>query len=103
MALEIRRTFEHLTTKYFGVDESTWSDFEYNGRRSDGIISTNVIYPLTTVILYCVSIPLLQLFMKNRKPFNLKWILLIHNLALSLISTYLTIFYVSTVISYSST
>ena len=100
---QLRKLMEDYTTKYFGVDPSTWTDFEYNKTTTNPntIISTDITIPLCAVTLYCISLPLLQIFMKNRKAPNVKYILFIHNIFLSLMSLYLTLFMTSTVLSYT--
>ena len=101
---QLRKLMENYTTKVFGVSPSTWTDFEYHGETEEPntLISTNISIPLSVVTLYCVGIPLLQLFMRSRKVPNnmIKPILFLHNIALSLLSLYLTLFMGSTVLSY---
>lgn len=102
---QLRQTMEHYTEKVFGVSPSTWTDFEYHAEStntSNTLISTNIVIPLVVVTLYCIGIPLLQLFMRNREPLNVRPILFIHNIILSLLSLYLTLFMGSTVLSYGS-
>merc|ERR1712154_556871 len=49
-----------------------------------------------------IGIPLLQRFMQDKKSPNLKWILIFHNLFLSVSSFFMAIFLLSTVLSFLS-
>ena len=80
-----------------GVSRSTFTDFEFHVGQTP---LSDLAFPLTTVVIYCIGIPLLQRFMKNRKSPPLKLILIIHNIFLSLISGFLLIFLLSTLWSF---
>ena len=56
--------------------------------------------PLMTVLLYCICIPLLQYFMKNKKSANIKYILIVHNLFLSLISAFVAFVLIATILEF---
>jgi len=96
----IERRMVSFLTDFIGLDKSLFTDFEFHVGKT---ALSSLHYPLCTVFLYCVTIPLLQNFMKNRPAFSLKWPLVIHNLLLSFSSAFLGILMIAKVInSYQS-
>ena len=79
------------------IDESTFTDFEFHVGHTP---MTRIEYPLIVIACYCIGIPLLQRFMKNRESPPLKFILILHNLFLSVISGLLLLFLCCTLWSF---
>jgi fatty acid elongase 3 len=67
----------------FGYDETWINNFEFKVGETAG---SHIQFPVLAIIMYCAGIPLLQRFMQNRKDPPLKWILVVHNLFLSVMS-----------------
>ena len=94
----LRGEIEHFLITKLGVNEYYFTDFEF----VVGVTPlSSIYYPLCTVLIYCIGVPLLQDYMINRKSPSLKYILIFHNLFLSLISLFMSIFLFSTILSYS--
>eukprot|EP01084_Bolivina_argentea_P240691 404261_1 len=94
---QLRKQFEFFLTHKVGIDEDYFTDFEF---RVGTTPLSNVYWPFLTILLYCIVIPSLQRFMKDRKPVQgLKWPLVIHNTFLSSISCFLCIFLLATTLS----
>merc|ERR1719361_945868 len=80
-----------------GIDESTFTTFEFHVGHTP---LSSIKFPLTTVATYCIGIPLLQRFMKNRESPPLKLLLIVHNVFLSIISGLLLFFLCATLWSF---
>lgn len=79
-----------------GLDESIFDTFEFQ----PGVTPISSIYfPLITVLVYCVGIPSLQYFMKGHSAPPLKYILIVHNVFLSIMSFFLAVFLCVTLLS----
>jgi len=76
-----------------GFDKSIINEFEFKVGTTP---FTSIHFPLFTVILYCIGIPLLQQFMKTRTSPPLKFILIIHNIFLSVTSLFMAIYLIVT-------
>jgi len=61
---------------------------------------SHIGYPLTSVILFCFGIPLIQNFMKNRVSPPLKYLILFHNIFLCVASAFLAFFMMVTLYSF---
>ena len=94
---QIRLGIEDFLINTVGISEYYFKQFEFHVGTTP---LSHISFPFTTILLYCIGIPLLQRFMQNRKSPNLKSILIFHNLFLSVISCFLAIFLLSTVLSY---
>ena len=78
------------------IDESTFTDFEFHVGHTT---LSSIHYPLTVIACFCIGIPLLERFMKNRESPPLKLLLIVHNLFLSVISGLLLLFLCATLSS----
>jgi len=83
-------------TNFVGLDKSLFTDFEFHVGKT---ALSSLHYPICTVFFYCVGIQLLQYFMKDRAPFSLKWPMVIHNLILSVLSTFLAVVMIAKIIN----
>ena len=86
-----------ITSPITLIDESTFTDFTFQVGSTP---LTHIMYPITVIGCYCIGIPLLQRFMKGRSSPPLKFILIVHNIFLSLISGALLLFLCSTLWSF---
>jgi len=85
--------FIYGISRVSGLPESFITDFEFKvGTTSLSHIS----YPFVTVVAFCILIPYLQHFMRNRTSPPLKLLVLIHNLFLCVASGALALFLMST-------
>lgn len=86
-----------MVVQVTGIDPIIFKEFEF---RVDDTRLTSIHYPLVSVVLYCIGIPLLQNFMKGRKSPPLKWILVVHNLFLSFASAFLAFLMITQLMSF---
>mmetsp|Transcript_10511 Transcript_10511/g.15790 ORF Transcript_10511/g.15790 Transcript_10511/m.15790 type:complete len:288 (+) Transcript_10511:39-902(+) len=82
-----------------GLDESIFDTFEF---RVGVTPMTHIYFPFLTVLVYCIGIPTLQHFMRGREAPPLKYILLVHNIFLSVGSFLLLAFLIVTIASIKS-
>eukprot|EP01083_Nonionella_stella_P112619 331515_1 len=92
MATNLRDAMQWVITMVTGLDTSYIDTFEFRVGRAP---FSTIQWPLTTVILYCVGIPILQNCMKGRTPPPLKWILVVHNIFLSATSLFMAIYLIA--------
>ena len=96
MALEVRQQMEGIITMITGVEQSTIDNFEFQVGKTP---LTSIQYPFATVVFYCIGIPLLQRFMKGRASPPLKFILIVHNVFLSITSFFIAIYLIVTLLT----
>eukprot|EP01083_Nonionella_stella_P294882 1002221_1 len=96
--IAIRDEMQSIITTVTGLESSYITEFEFQVGK---IPMTSLRFPLITVLLYCIFIPLLQNYMKGRSAPPLKYILIIHNIFLSSISFFLAIFLIVSLLSIS--
>ena len=94
-----RRAIENFLVNNIGIDRWYFTDFEFHSGHTP---LSAIKYPMATVLIYCIGIPLLQSFMKGRKSPSINGIITIHNLFLALSSFCMAIFLFCTILSYSS-
>eukprot|EP01084_Bolivina_argentea_P280639 479965_1 len=95
----LRQKIEVLLMNTFHIDQYYFTEFEF---KVGSTWFSSIYYPFFMILFYCIGIPALQRFMKNKKSPPLKWVLIVHNLFLSGISFFLLIFLSSSVLSYLS-
>jgi len=74
------------------VDKSVFTDFEFHVGTTP---LSDIWYPATTMLAYCIGIPLLAWFMRGRSSPPLKLVLIVHNVFLSAISGFLLVYLLS--------
>merc|ERR1719277_739072 len=96
MALEVRHQMESIITAITGIQQSTIDNFEFQVGTTP---LTSIQYTFVTVLLYCIGIPLLQRLMKGRGSPPLKYILIVHNIFLSVVSLFLATYMIVTLLT----
>merc|ERR1712228_493903 len=96
MAQILRDQIISIISNVIGQPTSFITEFEF---RVETTPISNIAYPLTTVIAFCIGIPLLQYFMRDRVSPPLKYLILFHNLFLSFASAFLAFFLMLTIYS----
>lgn len=81
-----------------GINERVYTEFEFHNK----LLFSQIYYPISTIAFYIIFIPFLQNFMKTRKAPPLKWILFIHNIFLSVVSTFMAMFLFLTILEFST-
>jgi len=82
---------------YGGVDPNLFTSFTFE---VDKTPLSSIKYPLIAVFLYCLGIPMLQRFMKNRQPPPLKYLMIFHNLFLSVASFFVALLIILELMSF---
>eukprot|EP00485_Elphidium_margaritaceum_P010690 CAMPEP_0202686080 /NCGR_PEP_ID=MMETSP1385-20130828/1873_1 /ASSEMBLY_ACC=CAM_ASM_000861 /TAXON_ID=933848 /ORGANISM="Elphidium margaritaceum" /LENGTH=283 /DNA_ID=CAMNT_0049340585 /DNA_START=29 /DNA_END=880 /DNA_ORIENTATION=- len=95
-AIALRDGIIDLIATTTGVDASTMHEFYF---RVDETPLSNIAYPFVSVLLYCLGIPLLAYFMRDRESPPLKYLILFHNLFLCAASAALAFFLMVTLYS----
>eukprot|EP00483_Globobulimina_turgida_P002042 UN02044 len=85
-----------IVTSITGLDASYITEFEFQVGSTP---MTSIQFPFTTVVLYCIGIPLLQNFMKNRQIPALKYILIVHNVFLAVTSMFMAVFLIASLLA----
>jgi len=92
----LKSQMESIVSTVTGVDPSIFNDFEFQV----GVTPFTSLYiPFTVVVGYCIGIPLLQHYMKGREAPPLKYILIVHNVGLSVVSLFMAIFLITTLLN----
>ena len=91
----LKYQMESIISSVTGVDSSIFNDFEFQV----GVTPFTSLYiPFAVVVGYCIGIPLLQHYMEGRPAPPLKYILIVHNVALSVVSLFIAIFLIITLL-----
>jgi len=93
---QLKKILDGLVT-YVGVDPKLLSSFTFV---VDTTPMSNIKYPLAAVFFYCLGIPMLQRFMKDRKSPPLKFLMIIHNLFLCFASFFVALLIILELLSF---
>eukprot|EP01083_Nonionella_stella_P294881 1002220_1 len=97
MAQTLRDEIITIAADVLGKPTSFITEFEF---KAETTALSHIAYPLTSVVVFCIGIPLLQHFMRNRISPPLKYLILFHNIFLCVASASLAAFLMITVYSF---
>eukprot|EP00483_Globobulimina_turgida_P012615 UN12638 len=97
MAQQLRDIIIDQIAYVLGEPTTFITEFEF---KVETTALSHIAYPLTTVIVFCIGIPMLQYFMRDRVSPPLKNLILFHNIFLCVASASLAFFLMVTLYSF---